>query len=96
MGEGVNVYGDILAGSDIRVDMWSKLGSNVRGRQKRLSGEFVTIDGKLVVEGDLDVGKEVKIRGGFEVKGWIMVRNPVPCNYFYISLHKRNDAPRKR
>ncbi len=82
MGEGVNVYGDILAGSDIRVDMWSKLGSNVEVGKNAYLGEFVTIDGKLVVEGDLDVGKEVKIRGGFEVKGWIMVRNPVPVIIF--------------
>ena len=82
MGEGVNVYGDILAGSDVRVDMWSKLGSNVEVGKNAYLGEFVTIDGKLVVEGDLDVGKEVKIRGGFEVKGWIMVRNPVPVIIF--------------
>jgi predicted acyltransferase (DUF342 family) len=82
MGEGVNVYGDILSGSDIRVDMWSKLGSSVEVGKNAYLGEFVTIDGKLIVEGDLDVGKEVKIRGGFEVKGWIMVRNPVPVIIF--------------
>jgi predicted acyltransferase (DUF342 family) len=82
MGEGVNVYGDILSGSDIRVDMWSKLGSSVEVGKNAYLGEFVTIDGKLIVEGDLDVGKEVKIRGGFEVKGWIMVRNPVSVIIF--------------
>jgi len=82
MGEGVSVSGDILARSDIRVDMWSKLGSSVEVGKNAYLGEFVTIDGKLVVERDLDVGKEVKIRGGFEVKGWIMVRNPVPVIIF--------------
>jgi len=82
LGEGVNVYGDILAGSDVRVDMWSKLGSRVEVGKNAYLGEFVNIDGKLVVEGDLDVGKEVKIRGGFEVKGWILVRNPVPVIIF--------------
>jgi len=82
LGEGVNVYGDILAGSDVRVDMWSKLGSRVEVGKNAYLGEFVNIDGKLVVEGDLDVGKEVKIRGGFEVKGWIMVRNPIPVIIF--------------
>ena len=82
LGEGVNVYGDILAGSDVRVDMWSKLGSRVEVGKNAYLGEFVNIDGKLVVEGDLDVGKEVKIRGGFEVKGWIMVRNPVSVIIF--------------
>ncbi|AYK15282.1 MAG: polymer-forming cytoskeletal protein [Methanosarcina flavescens] len=82
MGEGVTVTGDIAASSDIRVDMWSKLGSKVEVGRNAYLGEFVTIDGKLFVEGDLDVGKEVKIRGGFEAKGWIVVRNPVPVIIF--------------
>ncbi len=82
MGEGVAVSGDIATSSDIRVDMWSKLGSRVEVGRNAYLGEFVTIDGKLFVEGDLDVGKEVKIRGGFEAKGWIVVRNPVPVIIF--------------
>lgn len=82
MGEGVTVAGDIAASSDIRIDMWSKLGSRVEVGRNAYLGEFVTIDGKLLVEGDLDVGKEVKIRGGFEAKGWIVVRNPVPVIIF--------------
>ncbi|MDR7666118.1 hypothetical protein RG963_10105 [Methanosarcina sp. Z-7115] len=82
MGEGVTVSGDIAASSDIRIDMWSKLGSRVEVGGNAYLGEFVTIDGKLLVEGDLDVGKEVKIRGGFEAKGWIVVRNPVPVIIF--------------
>jgi len=82
MGEGVTVSGDIAASSDVRIDMWSKLGSRVEVGRNAYLGEFVTIDGKLLVEGDLDVGKEVKIRGGFEAKGWIVVRNPVPVIIF--------------
>ena len=82
MGEGVIVSGDITASSDVRVDMWSKLGSRVEVGRNAYLGEFVTIDGKLLVEGDLDVGKEVKVRGGFEAKGWIVVRNPVPVIIF--------------
>ncbi len=82
MGEGVTVTGDIKTSSDIRVDMWSKLGSQVTVGRNAYLGEFVTIDGKLFVEGDLDVGKEVKIQGGFEAKGWIVVRNPVPVIIF--------------
>ncbi|WP_240664281.1 polymer-forming cytoskeletal protein [Methanosarcina sp. MSH10X1] len=82
MGEGVSVSGDIAASSDIRIDMWSKMGSRVEVGRNAYLGEFVTIDGKLLVEGDLDVGKEVKIRGGFEAKGWIVVRNPVPVIIF--------------
>lgn len=82
MGEGVTVSGDVAARSDIRVDMWSKLGNRVEVGRNAYLGEFVTIDGKLLVKGDLDVGKEVKIRGGFEAKGWILVRNPVPVIMF--------------
>ncbi len=78
----MTVSGDIVASSDIRVDMWSKLGSKVEVGKNAYLGEFVTIDGKLIVIGDLDVGKEVKIKGGFEAKGWIVVRNPVPVIIF--------------
>ena len=62
--------------------MWSKLGNRVEVGKNAYLGEFVTIDGKLIVAGDLDVGKDVKIKGGFEAKGWIMVRNPVPVIIF--------------
>ncbi|WP_410508338.1 hypothetical protein RSJ42_16480 [Methanosarcina hadiensis] len=84
MGEGVAVSGDIAAFSDARIDMWSKIGSGVKVGRNAYLGEFVTIDGKLIVEGDLDVGKEVKIKGGFEAKGWIIVRNPVPVIMFLL------------
>jgi len=80
----VTVSGDIVASSDIRIDMWSKLGSRVEVSKNAYLGEFVTIDGKLIVAGDLDVGKEVKIKGGFEAKGWIVVRNPVPVIIFIL------------
>ena len=62
--------------------MWSKLGSSVQVGKNAYLGEFVAIDGKLIVEGDLDVGKEVKIKSGFETKGWIVVRNPMPVIMF--------------
>lgn len=84
MGEGVAVSGEVVACSDARIDMWSKMGSGVKVGRNAYLGEFVTIDGKLTVEGDLDVGKEVKIKGGFEAKGWIVVRNPVPVIIFLL------------
>ncbi|AKB20173.1 hypothetical protein MSWHS_3310 [Methanosarcina sp. WWM596] len=84
MGEGVAVSGDVVACSDARIDMWSKMGSRVEVGKNAYLGEFVTIEGKLTVEGDLDVGKEVKIKGGFEAKGWIVVRNPVPVIMFLL------------
>ncbi len=82
IGEGVTVSGNIQANSDLRIDMWSKLGGRVEVGKHAYLGEFATIDGKLIVAGDLDVGKEVKIKGGFEAKGWIVVRNPLPVIIF--------------
>jgi len=44
--------------------------------------EFVNIKGKLHAAGSLDVGNNVKIDGGYDVKGWIIVRNPLPILRF--------------
>lgn len=88
LGERVQVSGDVAAVSDVRIDMWSQIGGNVKTDTNAYLGEFVTIDGKLIVKGDLDIGNDVKINGGFEAKGWIVIRNPVPVMvylFLYIS-----------
>ncbi|MCQ6963206.1 acyltransferase [Methanolobus chelungpuianus] len=88
LGERVEVSGDLISRFDVRVDIWSHISGNIKTDTNAYIGEFVTIDGKLVVKGDLDVGNDVKINGGFEAKGWIVVRNPVPVIvylYLYIS-----------
>lgn len=88
LGERVELAGDLISRSDVRVDIWSHIGGSIKTDTNAYIGEFVTIDGKLVVKGDLDVGNDVKINGGFEAKGWIVVRNPVPVIvylYLYIS-----------
>jgi predicted acyltransferase (DUF342 family) len=87
-GERVTLTGDLVTTGDARVDIWSEIGGNVKTDENAYIGEFVTIDGKLVVKGDLDIGNDVKINGGFEAKGWIVVRNPVPVMvylFLYIS-----------
>ncbi|MGP8321545.1 MAG: acyltransferase [Methanosarcinaceae archaeon] len=87
-GERVQISGDVIAASDVRIDMWSQIGGNVKTETNAYLGEFITIDGKLIVKGDLDIGNDVKINGGFEAKGWIVVRNPVPVMvylFLYIS-----------
>jgi len=86
-GERVRINGNVLGSEEIRIDMWSNVGGDVRTRNQAFIGEFVNIDGKLVVGGDLDIGKDVKIGGGFEAKGWIVVRNPIPVIiYIYLYL----------
>lgn len=87
LGERVEVTGDIIANSDVRIDIWSHIGGNVKTKENAYIGEFVTIDGKLVVKGDLDIGNDVKISNGFEAKGWIVVRNPIPViAYLFLYL----------
>ncbi|WP_094228073.1 polymer-forming cytoskeletal protein [Methanolobus psychrotolerans] len=88
LGERVVFSGDLTSTNDARIDIWSQIGGNVKTDKNAYIGEFVTIDGKLVVKGDLDIGNDVKINGGFEAKGWIVVRNPIPVIvylFLYIS-----------
>lgn len=88
LGERVELAGDLICRSDVRIDIWSRIGGNVKTEADAYLGEFVNIDGKLIVKGDLDIGNDVKINGGFEAKGWIVIRNPVPVIvylFLYIS-----------
>lgn len=87
MGERVRIGGNVEAGGDVRADMFSTVGGNVRAGGSAYLGERVDIGGKLSVEMDLDVGDDVKIAQGFEARGWINIRNPVPLvMYIFIYL----------
>ena len=81
-GASVRVTGKIVSDDDIRADVWCKFDSDVTGGGDAYLGEFTTINGKITVEGDLDIGKDVKLNGGFLSKGWIVVRNPLPIMVF--------------
>ncbi len=86
-GERVRINGNIIGSEEIRIDMWSHVSGDVRTRNEAYIGEFVNIEGKLVVAGNLDIGKNVKIGRGFEAKGLIIVRNPIPVIiYIYLYL----------
>ena len=81
-GEHVKINGNILSESDVRIDLWSEITGDVRTKTDAYLGEFVNIKGKLHAAGSLDVGNNVKIDGGYDVKGWIIVRNPLPILMF--------------
>ncbi len=81
-GEHVRINGNILCENDVRIDLWSEITGDVRTKTDAYLGEFVNIKGKLHAAGSLDVGNNVKIDGGYEVKGWIIVRNPLPVLMF--------------
>ncbi|MDY0267403.1 MAG: hypothetical protein RBQ94_07175, partial [Methanimicrococcus sp.] len=82
IGEGVHVLGKIQTEDDIRADVWCKFEKDVTVAGDAYIGEFTAVNGKIVVEGDLDIGKEVKLNGGFLSKGWVVVRNPLPVMVF--------------
>jgi len=87
VGEHTSIDGDVLARRDMRVDLWSKIHGNVQVDADAYFGEFVSIDGKLVVKGNLDVGNNVKITEGYTAMGWIVIRNPLPViTFFFLYL----------
>jgi len=87
IGEHVIVDGNLEATNDIRADIFSTIGGNVNSGGNVYFGEKVKVKGKLSLSGDLDVGDSVEIDKGFEAKGWINIRSPIPVViYVFIYL----------
>ena len=86
-GEWVKVNGDMTAEDDIRIDSYSEIHGDIIGGNDIYLGERVKVAGKLTVGKDLEVGSDVTIEDGFDAKGWINIRNPIPMIiYFFIYL----------
>ncbi|MDI6888356.1 MAG: hypothetical protein QMC78_01495 [Methanocellales archaeon] len=85
-GERVKIDGDVIADEEVRLDLWSNVNGDVKTKKNAYLGEKVSINGKLTVKGDLDIGTDVHIEKGFEAKGWITIRNPVPV-IVYLFLY---------
>jgi len=81
-GEHVKINGNVISDNDVRIDMWSEIQGEIRTKSDAYLGEFVKISGKLFAAGNLDVGNNVKINGGYDVKGWLVVRKPLPVVMF--------------
>jgi len=87
VGEHVIIDGNLEASDDIRVDIFSSIGGNIKCGGNVFLGEKVRVNGKLSLDGDLDVGDSVEIAEGFEAKGWINIRSPIPIViYIFIYL----------
>jgi predicted acyltransferase (DUF342 family) len=87
IGEHAIIEGDIEAAKDIRVDIFTNIGGDVKSGGNVYFGEKVKVKGKLSLRGDLDVGDSVEIEKGFEAKGWINIRSPIPVViYIFIYL----------
>jgi len=87
VGEHAVIDGDLHTKDDIRVDIFSNIGGNINSGGNAYLGEKVHVKGKLSLKGDLDVGDSVDIDKGFEAKGWINIRSPIPVViYIFIYL----------
>jgi len=86
IGEHVIIDGGLDATNDIRVDIFSSIGGDVKSGGNVYFGEKCKIKGKLSLKGDLDVGDSVEIENGFEAKGWINIRSPIPV-VIYIFIY---------
>ncbi len=86
-GEKVEIRGHVKSEGDVRLDLFTKVAGNVTSKGAVYLGEKCRIEGTLQLEGDLDVGDDVQIKDGFEAKGWINIRNPIPMViYIFIYL----------
>lgn len=87
IGEHAIIEGNVEANKDIRVDIFSNINGDVKSGGNVYFGEKVKVNGKLCLKGDLDVGDSVEIDKGFEAKGWINIRSPIPVViYIFIYL----------
>jgi predicted acyltransferase (DUF342 family) len=86
-GENVHVEGHLKTPAELRLDHFCRVNGTVEAGGSVYLGEKSRIEGKLVVGGDLDVGDDVAIAQGFEAKGWINIRSPVPVVvYMFLYL----------
>lgn len=81
LGEKTSIEGDLI-GEDIRLDAWCSVRGNVISKGDAYLADFTTIGGKLTVYGDLEIGRNVKIKNGFEAKGLITIQSPLPVLIF--------------
>ena len=84
VGESSKILEYIWANGDVRIGNWCEVGNDVIAKQDAYIGEGVKIAGKLAVNGTLDIGEKVEIGEGFEAKGNVEIRNPMPVFLFII------------
>ncbi|MCS7144420.1 MAG: acyltransferase [Archaeoglobaceae archaeon] len=82
-GERVHLSGDIL-GEEVRIDSFCTVDGDLVSKGDAYIGEFAGIDGKLTVYGDLEIGRNVRIKNGFEARGLITIQNPASVIFFLL------------
>ncbi|MEN6609949.1 MAG: polymer-forming cytoskeletal protein [Methanoregulaceae archaeon] len=96
VGEATKIREYVWAEGDVRIGSWCEIGSDIITKQDAYIGEGVKIFGKLIVYGDLDIGENVVLAKGYEARGGIEVRNPIPVMmylllYFMTLLHLQRE-----
>lgn len=82
-GERVFIGGDVV-GEEVRLDSFSTINGDLVSKGDAYIGEFAVIEGKLTVFGDLEIGRNVRIKNGFEARGLITIQNPASVIFFLL------------
>ncbi|MCX8172517.1 MAG: acyltransferase [Archaeoglobaceae archaeon] len=82
-GERVHIGGSVIA-EEVRIDSFCTIGGDLVSKGDAFIGEFAGIDGKLTVYGDLEIGRNVRIKNGFEARGLITIQNPASVIFFLL------------
>ncbi|WP_457548681.1 acyltransferase [Archaeoglobus sp.] len=82
VGDRTEIGGDILGREEVRLGAWCVVKGNVISKGNAYIGEFTSIEGRLTVYGDLEIGRNVRIRNGFEARGLITIQDPMPIVMF--------------
>lgn len=86
VGERAKINGTLSAKDDVRIDLWSEINGDITSESDVYLADRVKVSGKVSVGKDFDVGDNVSIEKGFEAKGWINIRNPIPL-VIYIFIY---------
>jgi predicted acyltransferase (DUF342 family) len=78
------INGAITATGDVHVGNWSEVNGDLSAAEHAFLGEGVKVHGRLSVIGDLEIGDKVQIEHGFEAKGMITIRNPLPVIVYFL------------
>ncbi|HJJ55263.1 MAG TPA: acyltransferase [Methanocorpusculum sp.] len=82
--ECTQLYGDIVAAGDLRIDNFCEVFGTVICNGDAFIGEGVKIHGKMTIGGNLDIAENVLVDQEFQTFGNIAIRNPVPVIIYLL------------
>ncbi len=99
--ECTQIYGDIVAEGDMRIDNFCEIFGTVICNGDAYIGESVKVHGKMTIGGNLDIAETALIEQEFQTYGTIAIRNPVPVIvylliYIFAMLHIKGEKATER